>query len=164
MADSFSITSSHALKLRRQKALLIACAILLVLGTLCGLTWLGTHTYRDNESNFQRIFGYARPSDVIVYRSEFWEGRHFFFLLHESSWHIELDGPQEFTSQFITEIFSKSANPSPNRDDTLPEWFAPKASDAYDRWDAMDPSGQFTLGSLFMDKETGRTFIYYNDF
>ena len=129
--------------------------------------WLGSHTYRDNESNFRRIFGFPRPANITVHRSEVWEGRHFFFLLAESSWHIELDAPREFVSRLTTPgtgIFTRPTDPSHTRDYTLPGWFAPKSPDAYDRWDATDPSGGITLGSLFMDTQTGRAFIYYNDF
>lgn len=124
--------------------------------------WLGSHTYRDNESNFQRIFGIPRPANITVHRSEVWEGRHFFFLLAESSWHIELDAPEEFTNRLIATgsgEFTKEPYPATTRDSTLPAWFAPKPPDAYERFDTADRNG-----ALFIDKQTGRVFIYRDDF
>ena len=129
--------------------------------------WLGSHTYRDNESNFQRIFRFPRPANITVHRSEVWEGRHFFYLLAESSWHIELDAPQDFISRLTTEetgIFNRETPPSESRDFNQPRWFAPKPPEAYKRWDATDPRGEVTLGSLYVDTETGRVFIYDDDF
>jgi hypothetical protein len=140
---------------------------MLALIIVFGLMWFGSHTYRDNEVTFRRIFGYPRPASITVHRSEVWEGRHFFFLLAESSWHIELDAPKDFIARLTTSdtgIFSARALSSGERDYTFPAWFAPKAPDAYERWDASEQSSTFPNGSLFIDRESGRVFVYYNSF
>ncbi len=129
--------------------------------------WFGSHTYRDNEANFRRIFGFPRPANITVHHSEVWEGRHFFFLLAESSWHVELDAPKEFITRLTTSdtgMFNDRALPSKERDYTLPVWFTPKSPDAYDRWDATERNSAVPIGSLFVDKESGRVFIYCNAF
>jgi hypothetical protein len=77
-----------------------------------------------------------------------------------------MDAPPEFISRLTSDVgmFSREMSDSKFRDDTLPKWFAPKSPDAYERWDATDPSGGITVGSLLIDKESGRVFIYYDDF
>lgn len=155
------------MKSKRKTALRLICVLLLFIACISGLMWLGSHTYRDNESNFRRIFGFPRPANITVHHSEVWKGRHFFFLFAESSWHIELDAPQDFISRLTsadTGPFTRHTPPSDSRDYTLPSWFAPKTPDAYERWDAKDPSGDFTRGSLFIDKQSGRVYLYRNEF
>ena len=147
-----------------KKALRVICVLSLCFAFISGCMWLGSHKYRDNEANFQRIFGYPRPANITVHRSEVWYGRHFFLLFAESSWHIELDAPQDFIESLKTSgVFSSQRPPSKSRDVHGPAWFAPKHPTAYDRWDDLGEGGGFPVGSLFIDKETGRAFIFHED-
>lgn len=146
------------MKSKGKTALLIACVFLVAFAYLFGLMWLGSHTYRDNEANFRRIFGFPRPANVTVHRSEFWEGRHLFFLLAESCWHIELDAPDKFTTDLI-EWFNHEHYTSAMARSDFPAWFAPKPPDAYERYDSSDGNN-----SLLIDKQTGRVFLCHYAF
>jgi hypothetical protein len=72
-----------------------------------------------------------------------------------------MDAPRDFVDRLQdgADAFTEKTQPATQRDDTLPKWFAPKPPDAYVRFDSRDQ-----IGSLFIDKETGRVFVYRNDF
>jgi hypothetical protein len=129
--------------------LLLSVLFLLVLPG-CGGTWV------DDEGNFNRIFGFKQPPDVLVLHSYYWKSPHW---STEFSYFIALQGSPRFISGLTTAEFMTSVA----ADQTLlkscgtkqPQWFLPSPLANYQAWVPKAVTGY----RVFRDKADGSLFL-----
>jgi hypothetical protein len=134
---------------RMRWRLLLMAGLLLVLSG-CGGTWV------DDEGNFNRIFGFDKPKDVVVLHSYYWKSPHWSV---EYNYFIGLQVPPKFAAGLVSpELMTAVAS-----DQTLldscgtkrPQWFLPKSLTNYEAWVPKAAKGY----RIFHDKADGFFFL-----
>jgi len=125
------------------------CAVLL-LNASCGGTWT------DNEDNFKRVFGFARPNEVQVLHSYYWKSAHW---STEYRYYIELKAPNKFvdglTSSTLMTRATASATDSGVCGGERPKWFLAKSPERYEMWQPKS-SAKYRV---YRDKEDGELYV-----
>jgi len=121
---------------------LIAVALLIVGG--CGGTWV------DDAGNFNRVFGFDKPSDVQVLHSYYWKSPHW---TTEYRYFIAVRGPAKFANGLTAPQFWDPATPDKRSLETCggdpPAWFMSKPLDRYKMWMPKDSKTY----RVFQDKD-----------
>lgn len=134
----------------------VSCSLILAAG--CG--YLKSGTWEDDpEANWKRVFGYAKPDDVVVVHSRYWRSPHWSY---EAAYEFEIAPNQKFREQLfsrnrLVRLGEAAEEPKQLCFTECPAWFAPKPRAAYDVWGYADePKGNFRV---LIDRSTGAIFL-----
>jgi len=133
------------------------CVLVMFCMTGCGVFTSGT--WEDDDGNWERAFGSAKPEDVVLLHSKYWRSSHWSY---EFEYFFEIECNADFQDQIITDNnlvkLEKYVELAMNNFfDEPPAWFLPKGADGYDVWvfeEELDSNFR-----LFIDKETCNLFL-----
>ena len=107
-------------------------SLALLLASLAGCGSFGSGTWDDDPRNWSRAFESAMPDTAVVKHSRYTRFAH---LTHEFEYFFQLAPNAELSRQILrdgTLVRLRPADAGWSRTGDTPEWFAPKAEQAYD--------------------------------
>lgn len=115
----------------------------------CGGTWV------DDDQNFNRVFGFAKPQDVIVLHSFYWKSSHW---STEYRYFIALRAPSQFAEGLTRVSLATPRTPDEttvNSCGDKPQWFVPGPLTNYESWIPKNNDRY----RMFRDKADGTLFV-----
>lgn len=140
--------------LKRVAALSLLCALSL---HQAACSYFGSGKWEDDPKNWERAWGYSKPSEVVMIHSWYWRSPHW---TKEEAYFFQFKGHKELFQQLIDRNEMRLWREDSGKKVTEPTfcfqkpvWFIPKPESAYDVWESPN-------GLLFKDRSTNEIFFY----